>query len=114
MTPVRIQRRRTKGWKMPPNTVCVDRSTRWGNPFHVGMWRDFTAADAVRSYKGWMRRDPSYASCDNAFGAPPSRSEIVAALRGKNLACFCAVGQPCHGDVLLKLANPASRKKPPP
>lgn len=33
----RIQRRRTKGFRLPPNTVCVDRSTKLGNPFD---WRD--------------------------------------------------------------------------
>jgi hypothetical protein len=26
-------------------------------------------------------------------------------LRGKNLACYCALDQPCHADVLLRLAN---------
>lgn len=26
--PIRIQLRRTKGWRMPPNTVKVDRSTK--------------------------------------------------------------------------------------
>lgn len=26
-------------------------------------------------------------------------------LRGKNLACWCALDQPCHADVLLELAN---------
>lgn len=31
--PKRIQLSRRKGWKMPPNTIKVDRSTRWGNPF---------------------------------------------------------------------------------
>lgn len=31
--PQRLQLRRTKGWRMPPNTVKVDRSTKWGNPF---------------------------------------------------------------------------------
>ena len=35
MRPQRIQLKRTKGWKMPPNTVKVDRSTRWGNPWRV-------------------------------------------------------------------------------
>lgn len=34
--PVRIQRKRTKGWKMPANTVYVGRPTKWGNPFVVG------------------------------------------------------------------------------
>lgn len=26
-------------------------------------------------------------------------------LRGKNLACWCRSGEPCHADVLLELAN---------
>ena len=34
--PQRIQLSRRAGWKMPPNTVKVDRSTKWGNPFIVG------------------------------------------------------------------------------
>ena len=27
-------------------------------------------------------------------------------LRGKDLACWCKEGEPCHADVLLELANP--------
>jgi hypothetical protein len=33
MNPVRVQRKRTKGWRMPENTVYVGRGTIWGNPF---------------------------------------------------------------------------------
>jgi hypothetical protein len=33
MTPVRIQRKRVKGWKVPGNTVYVGRPTKWGSPF---------------------------------------------------------------------------------
>lgn len=33
LKPKRIQRKRTRGWKMPPNTVCVTRPGRWGNPY---------------------------------------------------------------------------------
>ena len=29
----------------------------------------------------------------------------LAPLRGKNLACWCPLDQPCHADVLLELAN---------
>jgi hypothetical protein len=29
--PERIQLRRSKGWRLPPNTVVVARPTRWGN-----------------------------------------------------------------------------------
>ena len=34
--PVRIQLRRIKGWRMPANTVKVDRTTRWGNHYRPG------------------------------------------------------------------------------
>ena len=30
----------------------------------------------------------------------------IEALRGKNLACWCKIGDPCHADVLIELANP--------
>lgn len=32
-TPQRIQRRRTKGWRMPDGAVYVGRGSHWGNPF---------------------------------------------------------------------------------
>jgi len=38
-------------------------------------------------------------------GEAPAIDDIVAALRGKNLACWCKPGFPCHADVLLDLAN---------
>jgi hypothetical protein len=31
----RIQRKRTKGWRMPEGVVYVGRGTQWGNPFKV-------------------------------------------------------------------------------
>ena len=34
--PERLQRQRTKGWRMPPDTVYVGRPTKWGNPYSVG------------------------------------------------------------------------------
>jgi hypothetical protein len=33
--PVRIQRQRSKGWRMPPGAVYVGRGSLWGNPFKV-------------------------------------------------------------------------------
>lgn len=123
--PVRVQLSRAKGWRMPPNTVKVDRSTGWGNPWlpgcpgHVKLHSgavvrigpDLTVAGAVDRYRRWMAlelglsigemvRHPLFdlVLCP---GAPPNPSF----LRGKNLACWCAIGAPCHADVLLELAN---------
>lgn len=97
---MRVQRKRTKGWKMPPNTIYVGRPTPMGNPVRAGMWRGYTAADAVRDFKEWVEGDLSKRS----FGKPPSMDEIKA-LRGFDLACWCPLDQPCHADVLLALAN---------
>lgn len=97
--PERIQLKRTKGWRMPENTVKVDRSTRWGNPDKAEV---FGAPLAVRLFKA--RFEPG------GFGSGPIHAIITAdvirrELRGKNLACWCAVGDPCHADVLLEIAN---------
>lgn len=102
--PARVQRRRTKGWRMPPNTVYVGRGSAFGNPCKIGMWKGYMAQDAVDDYRRWIARDPAVRSFDNAFGLPPTLAEINE-LRGKNLMCWCPLDQPCHADVLLEIAN---------
>lgn len=100
--PQRIQRKRAKGWRMPENTVNVTRPGRWGNPYYVGLFRDYDAAHAVADFKKWLNGD---------FGArvwagnPPTEADIREKLAGKNLACWCALDRPCHADVLLEIAN---------
>ena len=47
-TPIRVQRKRTKGWKAPENTVYVGRPTRWGNQFKVG--NNCTHEEAVQRF----------------------------------------------------------------
>lgn len=107
--PKRIQRKRTKGWKMPPNTVYVGRPGKWGNPWRIGTYRceghgfDYIqervddAVTAARFFRHMVEMPG-----DRAY---PSNEMIVRNLRGKNLACWCALDQPCHADVLLELAN---------
>jgi hypothetical protein len=84
--PQRIQRKRTKGWRMPDGAVYVGRGSRWGNPYVMRDETDRAAAVA------WFK----------THVAP---TLDVTALRGKDLACWCPVGQACHGDVLLEMAN---------
>lgn len=105
--PERIQRKRTKGWRMPPGAVYVGRISQtnrgaWGNPYRVGMFRDYDQADAVADFKKWLAGD---IGARVWAGAPPTRKEIRAALAGKDLACWCKPGTPCHADVLLRIAN---------
>ena len=88
----RVQLSRKKGWRMPEKTVTVARPGKWGNPYRIGDPGIVDAAAAVRAY----RRDV-------ASGLLPA--EDPSHLRGKNLACWCRLDQPCHADVLLELAN---------
>lgn len=105
--PVRIQRSRAKGWRMPDNTVYVGRPTKWGNPMKIG--EDILACGepVVDGYGPLVQRKATAEDCirfyRKTFGKLPSSS--FEALRGKNLACWCPLDQPCHADVLLELAN---------
>lgn len=104
--PVRIQLKRRKGWKMPPDTVKVDRTTKWGNPFIVG--KHGTASDCVSLYRmlaGGLLCISSRGNQDAQVAARKAMQQARAELRGKNLACWCAPGKPCHADVLLEIAN---------
>lgn len=38
-------------------------------------------------------------------GEAPSIEDVQRSLRGKDLACWCRPGSPCHADVLLEIAN---------
>jgi len=87
---------------MPPNTLKVDRSTRWGNPMRAR--EGYPPAQAVSDYRLWVTG--AGASKFNAeFGTPPALADIKSSLAGHDLACWCGIGQPCHADVLLEIAN---------
>lgn len=87
--PFRVQLSRAKGWRMPPNTVKVDRTTRYGNDFIMA--HEGTRQLAIDSF-----RNVAEGNAEVGFYEP---------LRGKNLACWCSLDKPCHADVLLDLAN---------
>lgn len=112
--PKRIQRRRTRGWRMPANCVCVTRPTKWGNPFKIGEKNPF----------GTITQDKNH-SVSLYVGFAPLNEKLIAAaqaeLKGMDLACYCGLcelhadGLPmgekcpwcdkCHADVLLEIAN---------
>ena len=98
-TPRRIQRQRTKGWKMPAGAIYVGRSTKWGNRWRIGI--DGTAAECVEKYRTMLA---------NNIWTEPNRRSIQRELCGHHLVCWCPLishGRyiPCHGDVLLSIAN---------
>jgi hypothetical protein len=114
--PERIQLRRTKGWRMPANTIRVSRPGPWGNP-----WR---GQHAVKAFRDWLETGAIYwpttteLLSDNATVGPcrltatkemTERRKVLLArlpeLRGRNLGCWCPLGKECHAEVLLELAN---------
>ena len=99
----RIQLFRRKGWRMPPNTVKVDRSTPWGNPWVVGTHGTRTLC--VYRYRKLLA---GYATLAESISLADQKAyvayihEHIAELHGKNLACWCKIGVPCHADILLE------------
>ena len=112
MKPIRIKRERTKGFKLPPNTLCVTRGTRYGNPFKVGElvnYNWFKRFDKSDIYD-YFQRDKKVETNEEAvllfekyLDWIISPSDLMK-LKGKNLACWCKNSM-CHATVLLELSN---------
>lgn len=146
----RIQLRRVKGWRLPPNAASVARPTRWGNPFAYrtyrglarvpaalgdgpweyegrisadGMQHDYhhpdgrvtvcnvrymTMAEIVETYRRALTLDLTPAM---RSASPSGRflkvtvDDVRRELAGRDLACWCEPGSPCHADVLLEVAR---------
>lgn len=114
--PKRIQRKRVAGWRKPEGAVIVDRTSRWGNPFTVVSCIAEGFADneadarkvCVDAYDGWLDGEPEYASVE-----PERRAWILAnldQLTGRDVVCPCPPGGACHGDPLIRRANPRAVK----
>jgi len=117
--PRRIQLRRTKGWRKPPDAIVVARPTKWGNPYAVGDWVTITAFDGfsvevplAADEAVILYRELMLVRCATDFPHPEDRAygqrwlDDLEGLRGHDLACWCQLDRPCHADVLLDLANP--------
>ena len=89
--PRRYQRSRRKGARLPDGVVVVTRPTKWGNPHPLELGR----AEAVRRY------EQDLVGGRLAVTVADAERE----LRGRDLACYCPLDEPCHADVLLRYAN---------
>ena len=128
----RVQRERTKGWKMPENTVYVGRPSKWGNPFKIVADTIYINVFHRRSYDKWtflcdgknidyvvwlysllFRNDEQWLNYESLFKNhldfkywQNHFSKLdISELKGKNLACFCPQNLACHVDILLEIAN---------
>lgn len=94
-------------------TVYVGRPTKWGNPFHahhdVPGGYPMTPEIAVDAYRDMFLQFGGINANGDAgsfrIGTIVLVEDVKRELRGKNLACWCPLGQPCHADILLEIAN---------
>jgi len=116
--PKRIQRKRTKGWKMPEGALSVTRPGPHGNPFRVGGYfkignggNGFTYLECLAvayltpDFVKVETREQAVAMFREYRLRYPLSASKLEELRGKDLACWCPLDQPCHADVLLEIAN---------
>jgi len=87
--PRRIQRKRTRGWRKPPGAANVTRPGKWGNPYPVLKHASYD----LDVYRKYLVKEVAAGRLD------------LEEIRGKDLMCWCKPGTPCHGDILLELAN---------
>ena len=121
--PIRIQRRRHRGWRKPDNCVIVNRPSRFGNPFTIAQAVEAEMGEprsaCAANYAEWLRVGTAGGWYEQTYRIGKQvfdRRRILAdlhLLRGKDLACTCPLpepGQPdhCHAAVLLALANAPS------
>ena len=98
--PLRIQRKRKKGFRLPAGTICVTRPGRFGNPF-----------ESAASFAVWLQ----FGRVSDDLHSPMDEVELTSrrrwilanldSLHGRTVACFCGPEKQCHGDTLCDLAN---------
>ena len=83
----------------------VDRATEWGN--HHVITKEGPFSFAVDGKGDFATRDAAQAHAVMLHAADCMRiaGRIRQHLAGRNLACWCAIGTPCHADTLLRIAN---------
>lgn len=79
-----------KGNFVPAGAIYVGRGSPWGNPFKIGI--DGTRQEVIAMFKVY------------AIARLKSEPDWLLPLQGKDLVCWCSP-QPCHADILIKLAN---------
>lgn len=110
--------------------VSVARPHRFGNPFRIGdtvtiterimtprsasepdpdlSGRKYRIEEAVRTKRIETSADAvSILAAAIEWNDPifPTKFDIIFELEGKNLACWCRPGEPCHADLLIDIAN---------
>lgn len=75
---------------IPAGAVWIMRPGRLGNRWIIGV-NCKTRSEAIANFEIDAREDPALMG-------------LIKACRGKDVVCCCAP-KPCHGDVIVRLAN---------
>jgi hypothetical protein len=94
----------SQGWRV------VHKDTRLQpRGYSFGLYsREHALQQAAAAFRDWTSGCLPLPQFKSTIPLEPSRAEFIRStepLRGKNLACWCALDAPCHADVLLELAN---------
>jgi hypothetical protein len=87
----------------PANTVDGSRASPFGNPYTV---EQYALDESLPLFREWVT-DPDAQPVARTTSSgqvkvhQPITAEMIEAQRGKDWACFCEPGRPCHADVLL-------------
>lgn len=90
-----------------PDIAYVGRPSKFGNPYSskessLALFRVKSAAEAVEKFKEWLNTQPQLIE------------DIKRELVGKDLACWCRKGAPCHARVIYFIANGYLPEEDPP
>lgn len=119
--PKRIQRQRTKGWRMPEGAIYVGRPSPWGNPWPIdGDMQPWLAlalgergdlagrrASAVKAFRWWIENDGSPFPVKGATPGPGDIEYTSGATR--HIADLPAA----MGTMMLARGGPIAVPKPP-
>jgi len=97
--PVRLQLSRRKGFDLQKvsretnglKATVVSRPGKWGSPYPLK--KESERAKVIARYRAYLDANRKL------------RDEARKELAGKNLACWCKPGLPCHAEILLRVAN---------
>ena len=128
----RIQRKRSKGWRLPENAVCITRRTKYGNPMKIvqmddasfgkifvldfefnywadtGLYGDIT--DMLHMFDLMLRGQVFMNTRLQVWSDYFSKLDLTP-LIGHDLACFCKEGDPCHGDCYINFIQEKYEKQ---
>ena len=92
----RVQRRRVKGFKLPPKTICASRPSKLENPYRVGQY-----------YRGIYTTRSRAVELFREYVEKKNLTPLILRLCADKdyVACWCGASEPCHTDVIVEIVN---------